>query len=407
LLPKESSFDDVLRTIRETDSPRPSTVLSQNEKLADVAAARQTRPRDLPRQLRGELDWIVLKCLEKDRERRYQSPEDLARDLENHLSDRPIVARPPSLWRGMWKYARRHRVRAALWALASAAVLFVCFAAIFLWYDGKVRQFQSRQRQLQLDSRMAQYESNAAQLDEHIAKAKEQVRLANEQARRENFGRNVALRQLADIARLYLGEIDREQDTLTEDETTRLHQLLPIYLGLAKTAPNQEVPPTVQAAGLSGAGRVRLLLGETKQAETELRQAAVLWEKLVTDYPTLTEFRYQYAACLFDLGQICRASQREAEAIEHYERAQRLLSKSMVGLMAKPAARSELRQTLVALRAVSEQQGDAARLEAAQTALNKLEAMPELKVQFHLPEQKVRLQLRPPPPSTGEEKARP
>src|SRR5262249_1044236 len=101
---------EVLRLIKEEEPPKPSTRLSQSqETLASVAAHRRTEPARLTKQVRGELDWIVMRCLEKDRTRRYESASALARDIERHLADEPVEACPPSAGYRLRKFLRRYR----------------------------------------------------------------------------------------------------------------------------------------------------------------------------------------------------------------------------------------------------------------------------------------------------------
>ena len=97
---KEAGFLEVLRVIREEESPRPSVRLSTTEELTSIAACRSIEPRRLSGLLRGELDWIVMKALEKDRNRRYESASELARDVEQHTctTSRSSPARP---WPGI------------------------------------------------------------------------------------------------------------------------------------------------------------------------------------------------------------------------------------------------------------------------------------------------------------------
>ncbi len=112
---------ELLRRVKEEEPPAPSTRLTQSrETLASLAAQRRTDPARLTREVRGELDWIVLKCLEKNRSRRYESAGGLARDVQRHLADEPVEACPPSAGYRLRKFARRHR--AAL-AVASAFLL--------------------------------------------------------------------------------------------------------------------------------------------------------------------------------------------------------------------------------------------------------------------------------------------
>ncbi len=122
----QDALFEILRVIREDEPPRPSTRLSTSEALASIAATRRTEPGKLTRLMRGELDWIVMKCLEKDRSRRYETASGLARDLERYLKDEVVEARPPSAGYRLRKVIRKHRVAIAT---ASAFVALLIAAA--------------------------------------------------------------------------------------------------------------------------------------------------------------------------------------------------------------------------------------------------------------------------------------
>src|SRR5205823_5222490 len=100
---------EMLRVIREQEPTRPSTKLSTAEGLPTLAANRGTEPAKLARLVRGELDWIVMKCLEKDRSRRYDTANGLAMDLQRYLADEPVLACPPSMRYRLRKFARRNK----------------------------------------------------------------------------------------------------------------------------------------------------------------------------------------------------------------------------------------------------------------------------------------------------------
>ncbi len=122
---KKQRLDEVLRQLRETDPQRPSTKVSTNRDTSAASAeARGTAPGQLVTLLRGDLDWIALKALEKERERRYGSPSDLAGDIERYLQSRPVEARPASAAYRAKKFLWRNK-----FAVASAAVVFVALAA--------------------------------------------------------------------------------------------------------------------------------------------------------------------------------------------------------------------------------------------------------------------------------------
>jgi eukaryotic-like serine/threonine-protein kinase len=123
-----TAAQDLLQKIREKEPTRPSLkIKSSEESSKDSASKRQEEPGSLQRQLRGELDWITLKALEKDRTRRYGSPSDLAADLQRYLHQQPVLAGPPSASYRASKFIRRHRFGVAV--AAAAVVLLIAFAA--------------------------------------------------------------------------------------------------------------------------------------------------------------------------------------------------------------------------------------------------------------------------------------
>jgi serine/threonine protein kinase len=137
---RSAAFDEVLRIIREEDPPKPSTRLSTAAQLPMIAANRGSEPKRLTCALRGELDWIVMKALEKDRNRRYDTANGLARDVERYLRDDPVEACPPSASYRFGKFVRRNKTTLA----ATSAILFllVLFGAGVGWMsrDRAVRQ---------------------------------------------------------------------------------------------------------------------------------------------------------------------------------------------------------------------------------------------------------------------------
>jgi serine/threonine protein kinase len=119
---KKAALDEVLRMVREEEPPRPSQRLSTADTRASIAAVRGTEPAKLSAQMKGELDWIVMKALEKDRTRRYETANGFAADVQRYLTGEPVQAVPPSLGYRVRKFYRRNR----------AAVLFGLTVAVML-----------------------------------------------------------------------------------------------------------------------------------------------------------------------------------------------------------------------------------------------------------------------------------
>ena len=125
--PKElrsKAFAEMQRIIREVEPPRPSTRLSTIDTLPSVAANRDTEPSRLTKDIRGDLDWIVMKSLEKDRQRRYQTAIGLSDDLRRYLADEPVEARRPSGQYRLRKFVRRNKVGVMAGGTILAALVF-------------------------------------------------------------------------------------------------------------------------------------------------------------------------------------------------------------------------------------------------------------------------------------------
>jgi WD40 repeat protein/serine/threonine protein kinase len=123
---------EMLRVIREQEPSKPSNKLSTAEGLPTLAANRGTEPAKLTRLVRGELDWIVMKALEKDRNRRYETASAFAMDVQRYLNDEPVQACPPSALYRLRKFAGRHR--AALVAASLVALAVLLGAAASSWF---------------------------------------------------------------------------------------------------------------------------------------------------------------------------------------------------------------------------------------------------------------------------------
>ena len=121
---KAAALLEMLRVIREEEPPKPSTRLSTTDEMPSVAANRGLEPKKLSGLVRGELDWIVMKALEKDRNRRYETANGFALDVQRYLADEPVQACPPSARYRLRKFARKHRT-----ALTTTAAIIVFLLA--------------------------------------------------------------------------------------------------------------------------------------------------------------------------------------------------------------------------------------------------------------------------------------
>jgi serine/threonine protein kinase/tetratricopeptide (TPR) repeat protein len=248
---RQAAYDEILRRIREEEPPKPSTRLSElKEALATISAQRETEPARLTKLMRGELDWIVMKALEKDRTRRYETASGFARDIERYLNDEAVEASPPSVSYWLRKFVRKYRGLIAT-AAAFAAVLMMG-VAISTWQavaatrarDAARRAFQAEARQraeaeeqrnravraenlAQANEAKAKVEEAKAQVEEAKAKrsAAESEAVLNffqdrvlSAARPEGhaggLGKDVTLRKALDAAEPAIAEAFRDQPTV-------------------------------------------------------------------------------------------------------------------------------------------------------------------------------------------------
>ena len=179
-----SGLEGMRKTIREREPMRPSTRLAtlQGDELTTTAKRRSTDAPKLVHQLRGDLDWIVMKCLEKDRTRRYDTANGLAMDLKRHLNNEPVVARPPSTAYRIQKAVRRHKLGFA----AGAAVCLALFIGVIASATQAVRATRAeRAKQASLDSE--QKARQAATL------AKSEAEVERDRARRNLYAADINL----------------------------------------------------------------------------------------------------------------------------------------------------------------------------------------------------------------------
>jgi serine/threonine-protein kinase len=137
---RTASYEEIRRIIQEEDPPRPSTRISTLGQVASaMALKRQSDPKRLRRLVRGELDWIVMKCLEKDRSWRYETANGLAMDVQRYLHDEPVLACPPSAWYRYRKFARRNKAPLVVVSLILFCIALVGVGGGWMMRDRMVR----------------------------------------------------------------------------------------------------------------------------------------------------------------------------------------------------------------------------------------------------------------------------
>jgi len=232
---REAAFIEILRSICEDEPERPSTRLSHSTAaLPTISARRKTEPDKLGVLLRGELDWIVMKSLEKDRTRRYESAAGLAADVEHYLKDEPVTACPPSAVYRFRKFASKYRV--ALATTAGFAALLVVAAVVSTWQAVRATHAEQDARRAylaeadarQVAERAGQAEADAhraAELDRQQAVAAEAQAQNERDAARQARDQEAVARQEAEAARQREASLRQQADRMAETRRRRLYAM--------------------------------------------------------------------------------------------------------------------------------------------------------------------------------------
>jgi serine/threonine protein kinase/WD40 repeat protein len=168
---KKAAYDELLRMVREQDPPCPSVKASSSENRASIAAVRNTEPARLGALLKGDLDWIVMKCLEKDRARRYETAAGLAADILRHLADEPVQAGPPGAGYRLRKFVRRNRGP----VLTAVIVLAVLVAGIVGTVTGLIRALDEKRSADAARKTAEEKESLARESGEQLLVARDEL----------------------------------------------------------------------------------------------------------------------------------------------------------------------------------------------------------------------------------------
>jgi eukaryotic-like serine/threonine-protein kinase len=308
------NFLEVLQIIREVEPPRPSlraTTIARHapDVLDEAARARDCEPELLPRQLRGDLDWITMKALEKDRERRYDSASALAEDVRRHLADEPVSAGPPSRRYRVRKFVRRHRTGVLAGGVALAAILL----GIAGTTTGMIRAVNA-ERRARLEAETARQVSgflvglfevsDPDQARGNTITAREILDAGSERIGRELAGQPLTQARLLGT----MGTVYRKLG-LFEEAEPKLRRALELRRG------QSGVPTSDLAASLGELADLYLDQARYTDAEKALREALPLADK--TDQAG----RLQIANSLTDLGSVYRRQGRYDEADPLYRQA--------------------------------------------------------------------------------------
>ena len=287
---KDAAFNEILRLIKEVEPQKPSTRLSGSASLPSVAAQRSIDPRHLQRSLAGELDWIVMKTLEKERSRRYETANGLARDIERFLNDEAVEACPPSTAYRLKKFLRKHKGK----AIAAGAVLMALVLGIIGTGWGLVRAETAKaaaNRSLQ----------QAIASEEKTRTALEQETAARQRAQAAEARTLASYRDSTDDA---IQELIGSKPELGYKERTYLQKTLKRWQAFADEQADDALGRNYRAEGHFRVASIWKHLGETTAARTAYEQARDIEQKLVEQFPTVPKYQFDLAYVHLNLGNL-------------------------------------------------------------------------------------------------------
>ena len=290
---KSAAILEVLRLIREEEPPKPSTRLSESkDSLASVSAQRKAEPTALVKSLRGEVDWIVMKALDKDRTRRYDTANGLARDIERYLHEEPVEAGPPSARYRLRKLAWKHRRSLAT---AAALLLLVIIGAVV---SSALAAWAMR------EERLAQQRLNEATTQKERAEKAETEAKDNEAKTKKSEEDTKAVLAYFRDKVLSAGRPRDQEGGLGKD----VKLIDAINQGREKIAESFKDHPLVEASIRQTLGRTYYLLGDYPQAIRQVERAMALFEsKLGADHPDTLNTRNDLALAYLDGGRAAKA----------------------------------------------------------------------------------------------------
>jgi serine/threonine protein kinase len=352
---KEASLLEALRLIREEEPPRPSTRLSTTAETASVAANRGLEPKRLTGMVRGELDWIVMKALEKDRNRRYETANGFARDVQRYLAGEPVLAAPASRWYRLRKFVRRHRGAVA----ASGLVLLTLVGGIAgtAWGLVQAERHLKAEQQARADEKkvwrqvFAALRSMTAEVVEtkfaqgavltETDRAFLRSIIAQFDAFAEIKGDDVDSREMRADGRFRVGVMRSTLGELQEAEKV-FDQALSIYQRLAADFPTRPEYRQYLAKSHNSRGYLRSVTGRLQEAEQDYDQALSIHKRLAADFPSRPDFRQDLAGSHGNRGNLLRATGRLKEAEQDYGQALSIHKRLAADFPSRPEFRQEL-----------------------------------------------------------------
>jgi eukaryotic-like serine/threonine-protein kinase len=302
-----AAYDEIRRLIREEEPPRPSTRLSTSGSLASIAAQRHTEPAKLSKLVRGDLDWITMKALEKDRTRRYETANGLARDIQRYLADEVVEARPPSTAYRLRKFGRKYR--AALTTAVALVLFLVTGITASTWLAVRARRAEAAA----LDAKQAEAERAEGERRANADLAAKNAELAEEQATVEARNKELAAEQAKAQARfemamkaIALFHTGVSEDMLLKNpeferlRTKLLQEAAGFYADLEKLLAGQADAQSRKtlAEGYFQLAELTAKIGDKQQALAVHRQALALRRELAAAPGADVETRLDVARSL-------------------------------------------------------------------------------------------------------------
>lgn len=298
---------EMLRMVREVEPPRPSTRLSATPEMPSIAACRDVAPGHLLKWLRGDIDWIVMKALEKGRDRRYATATGFAADIQRFLANEPVAARPPSRGYRLRKFVRRHRGG----VIAASLVLLALVGGIVGTTLGLVEA--RRQREAADLARGVAVAEAAAR--ERARQAEAAQRKAAEQANQQAFE---ALKSFTDDL---MGKVLGGQDKLNETQKEVLRNAQKQWEVFARSKGESPEARVIRSEGAAELALLQYKLGMNEQAEENDRAALALRAGLAADFPDVPLYRLKQGMSHQNLGASLRGNGHRAEAEANFQKA--------------------------------------------------------------------------------------
>ncbi len=310
---RNAALTEMIRIIREEEPSKPSTRLSTDESLPSIAALRQIEPRKLTALLRGELDWVVMKCLEKHRERRYETANALGRDVQRYLADETVEARPPSAGYRLSKFLRRNKGP----VLAASLVVLALVGGIVGTTVGMLRADRARAAEARQRGIAEVNEAKALLAAEAERKAKD--REAEQRAKAEK-ARDRTRQALDAMTSSVTGDSLTTQKEISDEQKKFLTEVLSYYQEFAGEKADDEPSRARTAKAAYRVGHIEYRLGRTAEALAAIRLAVDGYAKLDAEFPARPAYQQALANSHNNLGLLLAGLGKGLEAEEQYRK---------------------------------------------------------------------------------------